>query len=160
MTVLYGKYRGKVVGNKDPTMSGKLQVTAPAALGVAQVWALPCVPYAGAGVGLFALPPVGANVWVEFEAGNPESPIWSGCFWGLGELPPTARLPTTKVLKTDTATITIDDLPGAGGVTIETAAGQKISITATAVEIANGMGADIKLSAKTVSINSDALEVT
>ena len=60
MTVLYGKYRGKVVGNKDPTMSGKLQVTAPAALGVAQVWALPCVPYAGAGVGLFALPPVGA----------------------------------------------------------------------------------------------------
>ena len=74
----------------------------PAVLGDGRLsWAEPCVPYAGDGVGLFAVPPVGANVWVEFEARRPDvSRSWRGCFWG------TARcrapgLPTTKVLKTD-----------------------------------------------------------
>ena len=48
---------------------------------------MPCAPFAGSGVGFFALPPVGANVWVEFEGGDPDYPIWSGCFWGAGEVP-------------------------------------------------------------------------
>jgi len=39
------------------------------------------------GVGLFFLPPKGANVWVEFEGGDPDYPIWSGCFWSDGEVP-------------------------------------------------------------------------
>ncbi len=81
---------------------------------------MPCTPYAGAGVGLFAVPPIGANVWVEFEGGDPDYPICSGCFWGKpGQVPATPALPTTKMLRTDGLTLTIDDLPGAGGVTIE-----------------------------------------
>ncbi|MBI1868069.1 MAG: baseplate assembly protein [Methylocystis sp.] len=157
MTLLYGKYRGKVSDNKDPMLSGRLQVTAPAALGTARVWALPCAPFAGPGVGFFAMPPVGANVWVEFEAGNPESPIWSGCFWGLGEFPAAMALPMMKVLKTDTATVTINDLPGVGGVKIE-AAKMKISFDATSIEISNGV-ASVKLEGPKVSINGQALEV-
>ena len=50
MTLLFGKYRGKVTGNIDPLMMGRVQVTAPAALGSATVWALPCTPFAGPGL--------------------------------------------------------------------------------------------------------------
>ena len=77
----FGKYRGTVVSNDDPTSRGRLQVTVPNL--VENTWAMPCVPYAGSGVGFFAIPPVGANVWVEFEGGDPDYPIWSGCFWGI-----------------------------------------------------------------------------
>ena len=58
----YGKYRGQVASNVDAASRGRLQVSVPALLGDQLVWAMPCVPYAGNGVGLFALPPVGAGV--------------------------------------------------------------------------------------------------
>jgi len=137
-----------------------VQVTAPAVLGDAIVWALPCAPYAGPGVGFFAIPPVGANVWVEFEGGNPEVPIWSGCFWEVGDFPAAMALPQIKVLKTDTATVTLNDLPGIGGVTIETSDGKKITLSATSIEINDGLGGSVKLQGPKVSINDTALEVT
>jgi hypothetical protein len=160
MTLFFGKYRGKVQNNIDPYLIGRVQVTAPAVLGDAIVWALPCAPYAGPGVGFFAIPPVGANVWVEFEGGNPEVPIWSGCFWEVGDLPATMALPEMKVLKTDTATVTLNDLPGVGGVTIETSDGKKITLSATSIEIDDGLGGSVTLQGPKVSINGTALEVT
>lgn len=161
MTQFFGKYRGTVVGNVDPMQQGRLQVSVPAVLGDGRLsWAMPCTPYAGSGVGFFTVPPTGANVWVEFEGGDPDYPIWSGCFWGIGEVPAVPAVAEVKVFKTDTATITINDLPGVGGITIETASGMKIEITATGIEITNGMGAGIKLMGPKVSINDTALEVT
>jgi uncharacterized protein involved in type VI secretion and phage assembly len=160
MTQFFGKYRGKVQLNIDPYLTGRLMVTAPAALGDAQVWALPCTPYGGAGVGFVAIPPVGANVWVEFEGGSPEYPIWSGCFWGNNELPSTALSPMIKLLKTDTVTVTLSDAPGIGGVTIETADGAKITMTAQSIEINDGKGATVTLQGPKVSLNGSALEVT
>jgi Type VI secretion system/phage-baseplate injector OB domain len=77
-----------VIDDRDPLRQGRLRVEVPEVLGDQTLsWAMPCVPYAGPGVGLLATPPVGANVWVEFEAGMPDRPIWVGCFWGKGELP-------------------------------------------------------------------------
>ena len=76
-------------------------------------------PVRGARCGFFLIPPVGANVWVEFEAGDPDYPIWSGCFWGPGEVPASPAVPQMKVLKTESVTLTINDLPGAGGFTLE-----------------------------------------
>jgi uncharacterized protein involved in type VI secretion and phage assembly len=156
----YGKYRGTVSDNQDPLMLGRVKVQVPDVLGDQESgWAIPCVPYAGDGVGLFLIPPVGANVWIEFEHGNPDYPIWSGCFWAQGQLPATPAVPTTKVLKTDVGTLTIDDLPGAGGITIETSVGMKIKINVAGIEIDNGQGAKIKLTGPQVSINDGALEV-
>jgi len=83
MKQFFGKYRGKVAANKDPLNLGRIQVSVPAIFGEGrQSWALPCTPYAGKDVGFFTIPPVDANVWVEFEGGDPDYPIWSGCFWG------------------------------------------------------------------------------
>ena len=88
MSQFFGKYRGTVANNLDPMQQGRIQVNCPAVLGGGRMsWAMPCAPYAGAGVGFFAVPPNGANVWVEFEGGDPDYPIYSGGFWGIGEVP-------------------------------------------------------------------------
>ena len=93
MSQFFGKYRGTVVNNIDPLQQGRVQVSVPAVLGDATLgWAMPCVAVRRARAsGFFAVPPVGANVWVEFEGGDPDYPIWTGCFWGIGEVPADAR---------------------------------------------------------------------
>jgi uncharacterized protein involved in type VI secretion and phage assembly len=157
----FGKYRGRVENNVDPMQQGRVQVSCPAVLGEGRMsWAMPSAPYGGNGVGFFTVPPVSANIWVEFEGGDPDYPIVSGYFWGTGEVPATLAVAEMKVLKTTTATITINDAPGAGGITFELTSGAKISITATGIEITNGQGASLKLSGPQTSVNGGALEVT
>lgn len=157
----YGKYRGKVENNVDPMLSGRIQVSVPNVLGRGRMsWAMPCAPYAGKGVGFFAIPPRGAHVWVEFEAGNTDHPIWSGCFWAPGEFPAQLAIAQMKVFKTDNTTLTLSDLPGpVGGITLETKDGKKIKMNAISIEITNGTW-NIKLSQQSVSVNNGALEVT
>lgn len=77
----YGKYRGVVTSNEDATGRGRLKVKAPAVMGDEAVWALPCVPYAGENAGSFMIPEPDTLVWIEFEAGDPSYPIWTGCLW-------------------------------------------------------------------------------
>jgi uncharacterized protein involved in type VI secretion and phage assembly len=160
----FGKYRGKVEQNVDLDQKGRIQVSVPAVLGANRMnWAMPCVPYAGPDVGFLMIPPRGAHVWVEFENGDPRRPIWSGCFWDENENSP-ATDPTdfTKIIKTDTATIMIDDTPGLGGITIETSDGLKLTFDATGIELTNGSNLKVTLDTvqNKVSINGNALEVT
>lgn len=157
----FGKYRGVVTNNKDDENRGRIRARVKDVFGDKESpWALPCVPYAGPGVGLFLIPPKEAFVWIEFEHGNPDYPVWSGCFWAPGEVPVSNAIPEKKVLRTDIATITVDDTRGAGGITIETNEGMKISINTSGIEIDDGKGGTVKLSGPKVSINDTALEVT
>ncbi len=158
MTQYFGKYRGKVVDNDDPQRRGRIRVSVPAVTGDSTPLAEPSLPFAGNGVGLWAIPPVGANVWVEYEGGDPEHPIWSGCFWDVGEAPAKPAAAQAIVLKTQACTLTLSDLPE-GGITIETATGMKIAMSATGLEITNGQGATIQLLGPRVTVNKDALEV-
>ena len=104
----FGKYRGRVVANDDPTHRGRLRVRCDAIAGVEAFWAMPCAPYAGKNVGFFAIPPPETMVWVEFEAGDTSCPIWTGCFWADNEAPEGGE-PARKVWKTDAITIVLDD---------------------------------------------------
>lgn len=162
MTSFIGKYRGVVTNNTDDDNLGRIYAQVPDVYGENSepTRAMPCVPYAGKGVGLFLLPPVGASVWIEFEQGDPDYPIWSGCFWVSGEVPATPASPDMKVLKTGVGSITLDDTQGAGGIIIETVNGMKITINQSGIEIDNGQNAVISLSGPTVSVNNSALEVT
>jgi uncharacterized protein involved in type VI secretion and phage assembly len=163
MSKFYGKYEGVVDKNLDPLGKGRLLVKVPTIFHGGTVWAQPCVPYAGPDVGFFMMPPKDAHVWVEFAGGDHNRPIWSGCFWGPGESPPVSVSPLAankKVLKTDNCTLTLDDTPGTGGITIEISGGQKIVLNSQGIEITNGQGASIKFSGPTVQINDQALEVT
>jgi uncharacterized protein involved in type VI secretion and phage assembly len=153
----FGKYRGTVVNNVDPKNMGRLQVSVPAVYGSNTLnWAMPCTPYAGSGVGLYLVPAVGANVWVEFEAGDIDFPVWAGCFWNENDAP--ATLPTQKVLKTAAATVTLDDL-SPDSVTIESTAGHKITLTAAGAKITTSAGAVIELTGPSVSVNNGALDI-
>jgi hypothetical protein len=165
MNRFYGKYRGKVENNIDPTSQGRVQVSVPAVLGEGSLsWAMPCVPIAGSGVGLLTTPPVGANVWVEFEGGNTDFPILAGCFWGMGEMVAlNAPLPQVKVLKLDGITLTLSELPGAGGAKLEVGppaatVPMKLVMDSTGIELSMGSNS-VKLSMTGVSINNGALEV-
>jgi hypothetical protein len=115
----YGKYRGFVVNNMDPKRLGRLTLRIPSVLGseITSGWAMPCLPYGGQkNQGLFCIPEVGAGVWVEFEEGDLEFPIWVGTFWsepaGNSEIPNLndadgkerkneQRQPTRKIIKTN-----------------------------------------------------------
>jgi hypothetical protein len=111
----YGKYRGTVVDVADPLMMGRLRAFVPEVLGEAMSgWALPCAPFTGWQAGLYAVPSVGANVWIEFEAGDPSRPVWVGGWWTAPEVPVPAPAgvpaPITRVLRSDGGlVITIDD---------------------------------------------------
>jgi hypothetical protein len=156
----YGKFRGVVSDNRDPLMLGRIRAKVQEVFGGEESgWALPSSPYAGTGVGLLLIPPTDAWVWIEFERGDPDRPIWSGCFWAQGELPATPAVAEMKVLKTDAGTITLNDLPGVGGVTIETSTGLKIEMTTLGIEISNG-SQKISIGLTGVSVNDGALEVT
>ena len=159
---VYGKYRGQVTRNDDPQKQGRVQVSCPGVLNEAnELWAMPSSPYAGSRVGLFTVPPVGANVWVEFEAGDIDCPIVSGCFWGSDESPSSTGVAGTKVLKTDCLTLTIDDKPGSAGVTVQvdTAAGSlTIVLDSNGITLTNG-SSKVQLGTTSVSVNNGALDV-
>lgn len=164
METFYGKYRGKVEQNKDPLQKGRLKVSVPAVYGEGTSnWAMPCVPYGGSGVGGFALPPTGTNVWVEFEGGNPDHPIWTGCFWNEGEVPATPATPETKILQTDGVKCEIKETQGGGKMVIEVGppvvpTPQTLEFGPSGITLEHG-AAKIVLSQASVSINDGALEV-
>ncbi len=162
--VFYGKYRGTVTDNQDPLMMGRIRANVPDVMGDRESgWAMPCVPFAGSGMGFFALPKTGAGVWIEFEHGDPDYPIWTGCWWGAASETPSEVLtpPYQKVvMKTDGGNIIIlDDTPGVGGITLQTANGQKIVLNTLGIEINDGQGATIKFTGPQISVNDGALEV-
>src|SRR6185436_4797932 len=78
-TQFFGKFRGVVTDNKDPKQIGRVRARVPDVMGDKESgWALPCFPFGGSGMGFIALPSVGAGVWIEFEHGDPDYPIWAG----------------------------------------------------------------------------------
>jgi hypothetical protein len=154
----FGKYRGCVVTNVDPQQQGRLLIQVPDVFGIMpSSWALPCVPLAGPLMGTsFVLPARGSSVWVEFEQGDPQMPIWVGCFWDtpftLGLMATgAADLPIPSVtLETLTSGIGVSDsptlLPESGNVSLYTDKGATsislgptgITITAPTVTITTG----------------------
>ena len=160
----FGKYRGTVTDIQDPLMTGRIKANVPDVMGDQESgWAMPCAPFGGSGMGFFALPKVGAGVWIEFEHGDPDYPIWTGCWFGSAAEMPTDLLapPYKKVMiKTEGGhSITLDDTPGIGGITLQTSGGQKLVMNATGIEIDNGLGAKIKMTGPQISVNDGALDV-
>ncbi len=129
----YGKYRGFVVDNDDPQRRGRLRLRVPSVLGDATTgWALPCLPYGGMpAAGLFLVPQVEAQVWVEFEEGVLDAPIWVGTFWQPGDVPGDGRPgePTTYALQTAAGhLLQLDDTEGEQEILMRHATGASVRI--------------------------------
>lgn len=156
-----------VLNNIDPLQTGRLQVQVPDVAGlIPTTWAMPCAPVAGIQNGMFSLPIIGSGVWVEFEQGDPEFPIWVGCFWGsAAEVPALALLtpPAIPAITFQTPLqngVTISDMPGpTGGIVIKTTAGASLIINDTGIYMQNGKGAMLNMVGPTVDINGGALTV-
>jgi len=156
----YGKFRGTVVMNTDPYQQGRLMVSVPGI--VITNWATPCVPLTDLAMGVFMRPRIGANVWVEFERGDPDKPIWVGCWWGKGETPLLAKAanavpPTNAVLTMETASagLSVTDIPVAGA-----PVPGNVVIRAGGVATTISMNpAGVTITAPTVTVNSPVVTI-
>ena len=164
---LFGKYRAVVINNIDPLQIGRIQVMVPDVGAVIPTsWAMPCLPTAGINAGFFTVPIIGAGVWVEFERGDPDYPIWVGGYWGsAAEVPVMARTVAPGVCGITIQTtlkngIVVSDVPGpTGGIMIQTTTGAMISVSDIGIIISNGKGATINMTGPTVDVNLGALTV-
>jgi hypothetical protein len=169
----FGKYRGIVEINADPEKKGRITAMVPDVLGplIPTTWALPCLANAGVKSGVHVIPAVGTNVWMEFEHGDPNKPIWTGCFWGSTTEAPIAPPPQTNpLLPPDVVvqtvaqnTIMVSGNPAAG-ITISCgspllATSPSITISQVGIMISDGKGGTISLIGGIVSINKVALVV-
>jgi len=163
----YGKYRGTVINNIDPEQRGRIQAMVPDVSSLLPTsWALPCAPVGGLQLGIFAVPTIGAGVWIEFEHGDPDLPIWSGCFWGtaaevplLSHLAPPA-VPAITMQTTLQNGILISDVPGpTGGIMLKSTTGATLIVNDTGIYIQNGKGASIVMVGPSVTVNAGALVV-
>jgi Type VI secretion system/phage-baseplate injector OB domain len=158
----FGKYRATVRINVDPLMTGRIMVEVPDISGNAlSSWALPCLPAAGPNMGLFTIPPVGAGVWVEFERGDPDRPIWVGGWYSEADVPVLARTvpPATNGITLQTQAgngIVISDTLG---ILITLANGTMIQLTPAGTLTLTGTAA-INIVAPLVDVNVGALQVT
>jgi len=163
----FGKYRGTVANNVDPMQMGRIQAIVPDATGaIPTSWALPCLPMTGIQAGVFTVPPIGAAVWIEFEQGNTDYPIWTGGFWGSAAEVPALALagnPASPNIVLQTSlqnAVVISDLPGpTGGIMLKSTTGASIIVNDTGIYIQNGKGASIVMTGPTVTVNNGALVV-
>ena len=174
----YGKYRGTVINNVDPLKMGRIQAIVPDVSNLIPTsFATPCVPILGIQMGIFTVPQIGSGVWIEFENGDPDKPIWSGCFPGSAlDLPMSAQaiVPPIGGITLQTTlqnALVVSDMPPApappvmppvvpvGGVTLKSATGASIVVNDAGIFISNGKGATIMMVGPTITINNGALVI-
>ncbi|MCB1868417.1 MAG: phage tail protein [Gammaproteobacteria bacterium] len=156
----FGKYRGLVVDNQDPENRARVTLRVPGVLGSEMVthWAEPCLPFGGlADQGLFMVPEIGAQVWVEFEAGNVNKPIWTGTMWQQSaDVPSEAagRSPDMRELKTPSGHIlSFDDTDGEEEFRLYHPAGSEMKVDPEGVvQITDAAGATLVMNASGSSV--------
>jgi len=163
----YGKYRGTVLNNVDPMQIGRLMVQVPDVSGlIPSSWAMPSFPLTGKQMGAYMIPQTGSGVWVEFEQGNPDYPIWSGCWYGSAAEVPALALagnPASPSIVLQTSlqnSIVVSDLPGpTGGIMLKSTTGATIIVNDTGIYIQNGKGASLIMTGPSVTINNGAMTI-
>ena len=168
----WGKYRGTVVVNVDPELRGRIMCTVPDVLGPSpSTWCEVCTPLAGPPgppMGVYMVPPIGAGVWVEFEHGDPDFPIWTGGRFNIGD-PPTLALggnpadPNICIQSLLQHMVMISDMPPTpltGGIILKSTTGAMIVVNDSGIYISNGKGATMTMVGPTVNFNLGALTIT
>jgi uncharacterized protein involved in type VI secretion and phage assembly len=154
-----------VLSNADPQRLGRITATVPDVLGQApSPWALPCFPTAGIQAGIYAVPAPGSGVWIEFEQGDADRPIWSGCWYGSAAEVPAHVLAAPPdsppiVLQTPSGNaIRISDAADGAGILLTTSSGAWIRLGDSGIELANGKGATVRLVGSQVHLNERVVD--
>ncbi|QZZ18786.1 hypothetical protein J5X98_15115 [Leptothermofonsia sichuanensis E412] len=155
----YGKYRGIVRDVDDPENLGRVKAQVPELFGTVDLdWAFPVVPFAGPNHGLVVLPEVGDGVWIEFEAGDPSRPLWTGGWWGSGDLPSPGGTKTRVLVTTGGHKLVMDDDEIAPKVQLLHAGGAELTMTDNDITLKIG-STQIVLSSAGVNVNNGAFQV-
>ena len=113
----FGKYSAIVKDNQDADELGILQVSVPTIFPADElVAARAALPY-----GMFFVPEVDTQIWVEFEGGDTEFPIWTGVQHIAGTWAPEAAKnpPTVRAFKTAAGHLLIfDDTSGSESIVL------------------------------------------
>ncbi len=153
----YGKYRGIVTDVDDPNNQLRIRATVPAVLGEHPCgWAMPAAPFAGDGHGCVMLPKVGSGVWIEFEAGRLDNPIWSGAWWASGERPDPQGAGVRVLVSEQGHKVILDD--DAGELQLVHGSGPSIKLTGDEILISCG-SCEIKISADDISLNNGQIKI-
>lgn len=153
----YGKYRGIVTDVDDPENRCRIRATVPAVLGEQPcAWAMPAMPFAGNGHGMVMLPAVGSGVWIEFEAGRLDSPIWSGAWWASGQRPDPQGPKVRVIVSENGHQVILDD--DSDEVKIVHGGGPEIKLTGTEIVLSCG-ACEIKISNTEISLNNGLIKV-
>jgi uncharacterized protein involved in type VI secretion and phage assembly len=166
----YGVYRATVVNNVDPQQMGRIQVTVPDAGGLTpSTWAMPCAPVTGRQSGVYVVPAIGSGVWIQFEQGDPDYPVWMGGWWGSAAEVPAIALagnpasPSIVLQTTGQNSIMISDIPGPAGGILLRVGGSTLSITQNGITV---IAPKVEVTAPAINltgvtdINQGALKVT
>jgi phage baseplate assembly protein gpV len=155
----YGIYRGIVTDNQDPNSLGRIRAKVPRLLGDVETgWALPCAPYGGTSEqGFFAIPDSNASVWILFEGGDLAYPVWSGTWWGDGEVPESAT-PDQKVLKTSSGhKVVLDDK--AGSVVVTDSNGNTVTLDSNGIKLEDSNSNTVTMASAGVTIKSSQINI-
>lgn len=167
-----GLYRGTVAVNVDPEMRGRLQLLIPDVLSfVPSTWAEPCTPLSGPtgpGMGVYMVPPPGAAVWVMFEHGEVDKPVWMGCRFDIAsDVPAMAKLgnpadPSIVIASLLQNQLIISDLPPTpktGGIVLQSTTGATLVVNDSGIYIDNGKGASIDMVGPLMTFNKGAMTI-
>ena len=156
-TSYFGKYRGIVTDIDDPNKQCRIRATVPAVLDEHPCgWAMPAAPFAGGGHGFVMLPKVGSGVWIEFEAGQLDNPIWSGAWWASGERPDPQGAAVRVIVSEKGHKLILDD--ESDEVKLVHGSGPEIKMTATEIVLTCG-ACEVKISTENISLNNGLIKV-
>ena len=160
---VWGKFRGRVTDNGHRDRPGWVEAQVPGVLGERKVWCRPALPFTGEMAGFYAVPDVGAPIWVEFEAGDIRSPIWSGGFWKTGDFASADAKPGRTILRSKTLSVTLDE--DAGEIVLENGAATRVVLKANEIVLEAAKltlksgSSQVELSAAGFDVLSSALKV-
>ncbi|MDH3684038.1 MAG: phage baseplate assembly protein V [Acidimicrobiia bacterium] len=157
---LRGLYQGTVVKSRHDLGELKIKVKVPDVLGACAVWARSRHP------GLYRTPSKGDGVWVEFQNGDIDQPVWSGEFKARpdqNQLDLGDRMEPDKVILIVTPggqKVRLSDRIGDESITLEVKGGAKIELTRQTITLQVGTAKiELKAAGNEVDINSGALNV-
>ena len=156
----YGKYRGTVDEVLDEQPPGQIVALVPSVYGTdaKSPHALPSLPFAGDGHGFVTLPEVGDGVWIEFEAGDPSHPIWTGFWFANDELPQDAGPKKRALITNKDLKLIFDD--DAESITISHSGGAEIVLDSSGLTLKFGDSVKLVLSSSGIDMVDGAFTVT
>lgn len=156
-TSYFGKYRGIVSDVDDPNNMCRIRAAVPAVLGSETCgWALPAAPFAGDGHGMVMLPKLGSGVWIEFEAGRLDAPIWTGAWWASGQRPDPQGAGVRVIVSEKGHTLVLDD--EADEVRLIHGSGPEIKLTDSEIVLTVG-ACEIRISGDNISLNNGLIKI-